>query len=229
MKVILTMDVPDIGSRGDRVDVAAGYARNFLLPRRLAVPETTGNVRILAEEGRLSGVRDKKERREAERVAEFLAAHEIFTTLKMGREGKAFGAVTAKDIAVLLRREGLEVDRRVIRLDAPIKRMGVFEVPIAIHPGVPTNAKLYVDREGGSKENALLEQQAWEADLRLREEAEKAEADARAAREREAEETARLAIERAAARKAREDEAARLREEAAKAAAAAAAVQEESV
>ena len=215
MKVILTMDVPDVGSRGERVDVAAGFARNYLIPRRLAVPETTGNVRALAEDGRLSDVRDRKARREAQQVADFLNAHEIFAMLKIGREGKAFGAVTAKDIAVLLRREGLEVDRRRIRLEAPIKRMGVFEVPIAIHSDVVTAARLFVDREGGSKEGATSAQEVWETELRAREEAENVEAEARATREREAEEVARLAIERAAARKAREEEAARLRDEAA--------------
>lgn len=228
MKVILTMDVPEVGSRGERVDVAAGYARNYLIPRRLAVPETAGNVRVLAEEGRLGDVRDRKARREAQQVADFLAAHEVFAMLKIGREGKAFGAVTAKDVAVLLRREGLDVDRRRIRLDAPIKRMGVFEIPIAIHGQVPTAARLFVDREGGSKEGAVRAQETWEAELKVREDAEKAEAEARATREREAEEAARLAIERAAARKAREEEAARARDEAAKAAAASAVTQEES-
>jgi large subunit ribosomal protein L9 len=96
MKVILTMDVPDLGKRGQQVDVSAGFARNFLLPRRLAMPQTHGNAQILAEEGKLSGVRDKKARDEARKIAAFLAEHEILATLKIGREGKAFGAVTAK-------------------------------------------------------------------------------------------------------------------------------------
>jgi large subunit ribosomal protein L9 len=217
MKVILTMDVADVGSRGDRVDVAAGFARNYLIPRRLAVLETLGSLRAMAEEGKLGDVRDLKARREAEKVGAFLASHEIFTTLKIGREGKAFGAVTAKDIAVLLRLAGLDVDRRRIRLDAPIKRLGVFEVPLAIHPEVPTAIKLFVDREGGSKDGAIGHQTVHEAEVRLRAEAAKVEADARAAREREAEEAARIAIERSQARQARAEEEARAREEARKA------------
>ena len=219
MKVILTMDVPDVGSRGQRVDVSAGFARNYLLPRRLAVPETGGNVRILVEESRLSGVRDTKARREAQKIADFLAEHEIFTTLKIGREGKAFGSVTAKEIGILLAKEGLEVDRRRISLDAPIRRLGAFEIPIRVHPDVETRVRLFVDREGGSKDGARTEQERWDTELRAREEAERAEAEARAARAREAEEATRLAVERAAARKAREAEEAKARAEAMAAAA----------
>ena len=214
MKVILTMDVPDIGARGQQVDVSAGFARNYLLPRRLAVPETRGNVRILAEENRLTGRRDNKMRGEAQKVADFLNAHEIFATLKIGREGKAFGAVTAKDIAILLHKEGIDVDRRRIRLDAPLKRLGVFEIPLAVHTEVPTNVRLFIDREGGSKDGARTEQQKWEEQIHLREEAERIEAEARAEREREAQEVARLAVERAAARRAREEAEAKVRAEA---------------
>jgi large subunit ribosomal protein L9 len=216
MKVILTMDVADVGSRGDRVDVAAGFARNYLIPRRLAVHETAGNLRAMEEEGKLTGVRDRKAKREAEKVQAFLNEHELFTTLKIGREGKAFGAVTAKEISILLRRAGLEVDRRRIRLDSPIKRLGRFEIPFAIHADVETTIKVFVDREGGTKEGALAEQEVHNEKLRALEEVAKAEAEARAQREKEAEEAARVAIEKAQARKAREEEEARAREEARK-------------
>jgi large subunit ribosomal protein L9 len=218
MRVILTMDVAEIGSRGDRVEVAAGYARNFLIPRRLAVPDTAGNLRVMEEEGKLTDVRDRKAQREAQKVQTFLNEHELFTTLKIGREGKAFGAVTVKDIAILLRQAGLEVDRRRIRLEGPIKRLGIFEVPLAIHPEVDTVIKLFVDRDGGSKEGASKHQEAYDEERRILEEAAKAEAKARAEREREAEEAARIAIEKAQARKQREEEEAKAREEAQEAA-----------
>jgi large subunit ribosomal protein L9 len=214
MKVILTMDVAEVGARGDRLDVSAGYARNYLLPRQLAVLDTPGNVRRMAEDRKLGAVRSRKERAEAERVGEWLAQHEIFTTLKIGGEGKAFGAVTAKDLAVLLGKAGLEVDRRRIRLDAPIKRLGVFQVPIAIHPEVDTHIRLFIDRESGSKEGASNEQAAFDAEVKATQEASRIEAEARAAREKEAEEATRVAIERAAARRAREEEEAKAREEA---------------
>jgi len=214
MKVILTMDVPEVGSRGDRLDVSAGYARNYLLPRRLAVPETEGALRVMAEEDKLSNVRSAKAATEARKIADFLKEHEIFTTLQIGREGKAFGSVTSKDLAVMLRQAGLEVDRRRIRMDAPIRRLGVFDVPLHVHADVETNIRVYVDRAGGSKEGAQEEQTTWEAALKAREEAEQAEAEARAERAREAEEAAKAAIEKAAARKAREEEAARARAEA---------------
>jgi large subunit ribosomal protein L9 len=214
MKVILTMDVPEIGSRGEQIDVARGYARNYLIPRQLAIPATGGNLRSLREEEKLSDVRERKARREAEKIGDFLSSHEVFTTLKIGREGKAFGSVTAKDLAILLRQEGLEVDRRRIRLDGSIRRLGVFEVPVHVHADVPTQMKVFVDREGGSKDGAREAQAAWEAAEKAREEAERAEAEARAEREREAEEAARLAIERAEARRKREEEEAKAREEA---------------
>lgn len=221
MKVILTMDVAEIGKRGQRLDVSAGYARNFLLPRRLAIPETEGNTRILEEESKLSGVRDRKARAEAAKVSSFLAEHEVFATLKIGREGKAFGAVTAKEIAILLHKEGIDVDRRRIRLDAPIKRLGVFEIPLAVHADVETNVRLFVDREGGNKDGARAEQQRWDEEIQVRAEAERAEAEARAAREKEAAEATRIAVERAAARRAREEQEAKAKAEAMAAAAAA--------
>lgn len=216
MKVILTMDVEDLGSRGDTLDVSAGFARNYLIPRRLAVPRTKGNERIMAEEGKLADVRTRKAQAEAQKVADWLNEHELLATLKIGGEGKAFGAITAKDLEVLLRQAGMEVDRRRIQLASPLKRLGVFEIPLAIHPEVPTVIKLFVDRQGGSKEGAAEAQAAWEAAEKAAEEAAKAEAEARAAREKEAEEAARIAVERAAARKAREEEEARAREEARK-------------
>jgi large subunit ribosomal protein L9 len=204
MEVILTTDVPKVGTRGEKVRVAAGYARNFLLPRSLAVLATDGNLRAMAEEEKLAGVRGKKLRNEAEKVADFLGKNEIFTTLKIGREGKAFGAVTPMEIAILLRKTGLEIDRRRIQLERPIKRLGVFEVPLSMHQDVPTTVRLFVDREGGSKEGALREQEKYEAEIRIVEEAAKAEAEARATRAKEAEEAVRVAVEKAAARKARE-------------------------
>ncbi|MEZ5066713.1 MAG: 50S ribosomal protein L9 [bacterium] len=219
MKVILTVDVPEVGSRGDHLDVSAGYARNFLLPRRFAVPATSGNLATMAEENRLSGRRQEKARQEARKVAGFLGDHEIFTTLKIGAEGKAFGSVTAKELAVLLRQAGLEVDRRRIRLDVPIRRLGVFEVPIHIHSEVDTVAKVFVDRESGSKDGARAAQALWDAAETARLEAERVEAEARAEREREAEEAARQAIERAEARRKREQEEAEAREAAKTAAA----------
>jgi large subunit ribosomal protein L9 len=217
MKVILTVDVPDVGSRGDRLDVAAGYARNFLLPRQLAVAETIGSLRVLAEENKRTGTRDRKAVDEAKKIAAFLEDHQLFATLKIGREGKSFGAITSKDIAILLSQAGLDVDRRRIQLAKPIKRLGAFAVPLVVHPEVPTPIRVFVDREGGSIAGAEKEQAVFDERQRVIDEAAKAEADARAEREAEAEEVARAAIEKAAARRAREEEDARAREEAEKA------------
>lgn len=213
MEVILTTDVPKVGDRGELVRVAAGYARNFLLPRRLAVLASDGNRRVMKEEEKLSGVRGKKLRQEAQKVAEFLAANELFATLKIGREGRAFGAVTATEIGVLLRKAGLEVDRRKIQIDRPIKRLGVFQIPISVHSEVETKVRLYVDREGGTRDGALAAQAVHDAEILAGEEVAKAEAAARAEREREAEEAVKIALEKAAARKAREEVEAKARAE----------------
>lgn len=213
MEVILTTDVPKVGDRGEKVRVAPGYARNFLIPRQLAVLATAGNERVFQEEQKLAGVRGKKLRNDAVKVGEFLQTNEIFTTLKIGREGKAFGAVTATELSVLLRKAGLEIDRRRIQLDRPIKRLGVFEIPISIHQEVATKARVFVDREGGNRDGALAAQAAYDAELRIAEDAAKAETEARLQRQKEAEEVARLALEKAAARRVREEAEAQARAE----------------
>ncbi|GJM45208.1 MAG: hypothetical protein DHS20C21_20500 [Gemmatimonadota bacterium] len=214
MKVILTMDVPNVGSRGDRIEVAAGFGRNYLLPRQLAVPETEGALRVLAEEEKLGDARTAKAQQEATKIADFLAKNEIFTTLKIGREGKAFGAVTSKELGILLRQVGLDVDRRRIMMDAPLRRLGVYHVPLNIHPDVETNIKVFVDQEGGSKDGARDHQAAWEEEQKAVAEAKRVEDEARAERAREAEEAARIAVEKAAARQVREEEEAKARAEA---------------
>lgn len=217
MKVILTMDVPNVGSRGDSLEVAPGYARNYLIPRRLAMPATSGARAVLAEEAKLTGVRERRARKDAEKIAAFLAENSVFTTLKIGADGKAFGSITPKDLGVLLRQKGLEVDRRRIRLDRPLRRLGVFEVPIQMHTDVETNMKIFVDREGGNEAGATAAQAVWQAEQDAIAEAQRVEEEAREERAREAEEAARQAIERAEARKKREEEEAKAREEAEKA------------
>jgi large subunit ribosomal protein L9 len=109
------------------------------------------------------------------------------------------------EIAVLLRKTGLEVDRRRIQLERPIKRLGVFDIALSMHQEVATTVRLFVDREGGSKEGAIREQEKYDTEIRLAEETAKAESEARAARAKEAEEAVRIAVEKAAARKAREE------------------------
>ncbi|MDP6460791.1 MAG: 50S ribosomal protein L9 [Gemmatimonadota bacterium] len=206
MKVILTMDVEEVGSRGEQVDVAAGFARNYLLPRGEAVPATPGNVRMMEEEQRLTDVRGQRSLRDAEKVGSFLEATDVFATLKIGREGRAFGSVTSQQIALLLKQAGMEVDRRKIRLPKPIRRLGVMDVALNIHPDVETVVTVFVDREGGSREGAQMEQEKFEAAEREAEEVRRLEAEERAVREKEAEEIMAEAVRRAEERKVREEE-----------------------
>jgi large subunit ribosomal protein L9 len=144
MEVILLKDVENLGVPGTVVDVKRGYARNYLIPRGLAVPADDSHKRIVAEEGRLTGLRDRKRKRAAEALA---AKHQdVSCTLSVqaGDDDKLFGSVTGRDIAEELAKQGLEVDRRQIELEEPIKQLGVYQVPVRLHQDVRVNVKVWV-------------------------------------------------------------------------------------
>lgn len=132
MKVILREDVEKLGKAGDVVKVADGYGRNFLIPRKLAVPADVRNVKALEHDRRVIETRAKKARKGAEAVAERLAAVSVTLQAKTGEEGRLFGAVTSRDIAEALGREGVAVDRRTIQLPDPIKQVGDYKVKVRV-------------------------------------------------------------------------------------------------
>jgi len=132
MKVILMRDVDHVGEVGEMVDVADGYGRNFLIPRGLAVAATAKNKRQLEHEQRLREHRLVRVRQDAQTLAEKLQAVPCHFVRKAGEEGKLFGAVTAMDIAEVLKTAGFEVDRRRIQLDQPLKSLGDFTVPVRL-------------------------------------------------------------------------------------------------
>ncbi len=137
MKIILTGDVKSLGYRGDVLEVKDGYANNFLLPRGLAVRATKG---LVAEATAVKGARTRRDVREVEHLqemAETIAALDLELTAKAGPEGRLFGAITAKDIAELIRdKSGLDIDRKKIQLDEPIKTSGFHEANLKLHPEV---------------------------------------------------------------------------------------------
>ncbi len=144
MKVILITEVGGLGEIGDIVEVANGYGRNFLLPRRLAVAATAKNKRQLEHESRLREHRIARARKAAETVAGKLQAMSCRFTRKVGEEGRLFGSVTTMDIAEQLQGAGLEVERRRIVLDQPIKSLGDFTVAVRLQADVMSSVKVSV-------------------------------------------------------------------------------------
>ena len=126
MQVILRQNIEKLGDRGDIVNVADGYARNYLLPRRLAVPATEANKKIVEQERQAHLRREARERGEAEELARLLAGVTVTIPQKAGEHDQLFGSVTAKDIAEALQKQNYVVDRRKIQLEEPIKQLGEY-------------------------------------------------------------------------------------------------------
>lgn len=144
MNVILCEDVDNLGSMGDQVKVANGYARNFLLPRKLAVVADSASAKQIEHELRIIRKREVKVRAEMEEVAKTIASVEIKITQKAGENGKLFGSVTSLHIAQALAEQGHEVNRRKIKLSEPIKAVGNYDIVLGLSAGVETTIKLEV-------------------------------------------------------------------------------------
>lgn len=147
MKVVLREHVDHLGDRGQIVSVARGYARNYLLPKGLALEATPGNLQMLEHQRRVWVAREAKEAVEARRVAERLSAMQLSITKKAGESGTLYGSVTSSEIAALLASKGVEVDRRRIALVEPIRVLGTHEVPVKLHREVTAHVKLEVVAE----------------------------------------------------------------------------------
>ncbi len=147
MKVILTEDVADLGNAGDTIEVKTGYARNFLMPRNLAVPATKGNLRGIDHIKQQKEVRDKKRRQGAERARDELEKLTLATDLVTDEDGKVFGSVTTHTITDLIKEAGQEVERRNIVLDEPIRALGVYTIKIKIDKDISANVKLIVEKK----------------------------------------------------------------------------------
>ncbi len=144
MKVILKEDVADLGVAGETVEVRDGYGRNFLIPRRLAVPATKSNLKSVASIRKEQEVRSRKRLRAAETVKARLEELSLNIEVNVGEEERLFGSVTNGDIAEKLAAEGIEIDRRSVILDEPIKQLGVYTVPVKIEKEVTADLKVWV-------------------------------------------------------------------------------------
>jgi len=148
MQIILQEDVEKLGARGQVVEVAAGYARNFLLPRKLAIAATPGNLKRLEKIRSVLDKRTATEREGAQKQADVLAAASVTLARKAGENDQLFGSVTAADIAEALAAQGYQVDKRKIELREPIKLIGEYQVTAKLHHDVTATIKVVVQREG---------------------------------------------------------------------------------
>ncbi len=152
MEVILREDLDNLGTRGQVVRVADGYARNFLLPKRLAVAATESNKKIVEQERQAALRREAKEKSSAEELAKLLSTVMLATTQKAGEADVLFGSVTAKDIAEMLEKQSYKIDRKKIVLDSPIKTLGEHKVAIKLHREVTAEVTVVVSKEAEAAE-----------------------------------------------------------------------------
>ena len=147
MQVLLKQDVEKLGKMGDTVRVAAGYGRNYLIPRHIAVEATPGNLKIMEQERVANARRDQREKSAATIVAKELVKLVVTIRRKSGEGGTLYGSVTALDIADFLITHKIDIDKRKIQLEDPIKAIGEYEVPIRLHREVTVPIKVIVEAE----------------------------------------------------------------------------------
>ena len=148
MEVILREHIDNLGRRGEVVKVADGYARNYLLPRKMALLATEGNKKQIERERVKFEAKETEERKVAEALRDRLANLDIVITRKVGETEALYGSVTTADIAEALSAKGFEIDRRKLQLAEPIKKVGEFDIPLRLHRDVPTQLKVKVVAEG---------------------------------------------------------------------------------
>ena len=144
MQVILKEDILNLGKAGDVVTVREGYGRNFLLPRKKAIKAAPNSLKELEHQKKVVTALQLKRKKEAEGIATKVAKLSLTISREAGEEDKLFGSVTTKDIADALRGEGFIIDRHDITLEAPLKALGIFDVPVKLHPEVTGTVKVWV-------------------------------------------------------------------------------------
>jgi len=147
MEIILRQAVENLGHPGDLVKVSAGFARNYLLPRGIAVPATEGNKRRIAQEKERLEAAEAGRRQSAEEYAVKVEQISLTFSARVGEEGKLFGSVTSADIAQQLEAQGFAIEKRQIDLHEPIKALGVYRVPIKLHADVKPEIKVWVIKQ----------------------------------------------------------------------------------
>lgn len=144
MKIILKDDIEQLGKCGEVMNVKDGFARNYLIPRNLAIPATDGNLRSIGQVSTQKRLRDNKRLRDAEKLRNAIEKISCTAEVQVGEEDRVFGSVTAAQIAELLEQQGFVVDRRDIQLDEPIKALGVYTVGVKLERDVIAKLKVWV-------------------------------------------------------------------------------------
>ena len=147
MRIVLREDVEKLGTRGDVVTVADGYARNYLLPQKIAFLATGENLKRVEKEKKVLKLRLIQERDDAQLLAEKMASISCTIVKKAGEEETLYGSVTSADIASALEKEGILMDKRKVLLAEPIKALGIYTVPVKLHPEVDAEVKVWVVKE----------------------------------------------------------------------------------
>jgi len=147
MKIILKKEIHKLGQPGDMVEVKNGFARNYLIPQGLAILATPANMKVYQQELKAQAQKALKGKQEAEELAAKLSEVSVTAAVQVGEEEKLFGSVTSQNMADLLKDAGHDIDRKKIMLDDPIKALGVYDVPIKLHPEVTATIKVWVVKE----------------------------------------------------------------------------------
>jgi large subunit ribosomal protein L9 len=147
MRVVLREDIDKLGRRGEVHEVAAGYARNYLLPKGKALAATDGNMKRVEQERRRYAVIQAKEKEDAAAVGRRIAGISCTIVRKVGENDQLYGSVTASDIAEYLEKEGVAIDKRRILLEEPIKALGIYTVPVKLHADVQGEVRVWVVKE----------------------------------------------------------------------------------
>ncbi len=147
MKVLLRQDYETLGKQGEIVTVKEGFARNYLLPKGIALAATAASQRVLEDEKKRLVRQQEKDKRQAETLGKELEAVSVTAVVAVGEEDRVFGSVTSQTIADLLQEKGHSIDKRKIVLDEPIKALGVYSVPVKLHPEVEVKIRLWVVKE----------------------------------------------------------------------------------
>lgn len=144
MKVILMNDVEKLGKMGDVVDVAEGFARNYLFPKNLAINQTKDSLRVLEERKRRRARELEKEKAKVEELAKKISGTSFTIPVAAGEEDKLFGSVTAEDIIGVFLSENIEIDKRQLNIKEPIKKLGIYQIEVKLHPEITATAKIWV-------------------------------------------------------------------------------------
>ena len=144
LQVILQSDVPNLGASGELVKVRPGFARNFLLPRKLAVPATTAQINRLNHDKAVAVARAEKNKKESQALAEKISGLKIVLARPVGEDNKLFGSVTAKEIESEVKKTGIAFDRKKMQLAEPLKAVGTYEIPVKLMTDVTATLKVEV-------------------------------------------------------------------------------------